>query len=338
MSALSLRYAGVAYFDRTRPLELGEVVPEGIDLEFVGFDNVGELFRRMAQEADFEVSEMSLSTLCMMVSRGDDRLVGIPVFPSRAFRQSQIYVHAGAGIEKPQDLAGRRVGVPEYQMTAALWIRAVLEHDYGVPPSAVRWQTGGLKTPAYQERFHHDLPEGVTLERIPADKALEPMLAAGELDALIHAHQPDEFRAGNPAVARLFPDYRAVERDYYGRTGLFPIMHTVVVRRDVYDANPWIARSLLDAFEEAKRRARERLRDQDTLAVMHPWLAAELDCVKAEFGGDPFAYGLEANRKVLEATTQYSFEQGLSVRKLDPAELFAAETHGWTASEDEPRA
>ena len=147
MSALKLRYAGVSYLDRTRAIERGEVQPEGVELEFVEFTRVGDLFRRMVQDAEFEVAEMSLSTLSMLVGRGDDRLVGIPVFPSRAFRHSQIYVHRSSGIREPADLAGRRIGVPEYQMTAAVWIRAHLEHEYGVPPSAIRWQTGGLEDP-----------------------------------------------------------------------------------------------------------------------------------------------------------------------------------------------
>lgn len=338
MNALSLRYAGVSYLDRTRAIERGEVQPDGVELSFVEFTRVGDLFRRMVQDAEFEVAEMSLSTLCMLVSRGDDRLVGIPVFPSRAFRHSQIYVHRSSGIREPADLAGRRIGVPEYQMTAAVWIRAHLEHEYGVPPSAIRWQVGGLKTPEYQERLSHGVPDDVTLERIPADRALEPMLAAGELDGMIHAHAPDPFREGNPDVVRLFPDYRAVEADYFRRTRVFPIMHTVVVRRDVYEASPWVARALLDAFEESKRRGRARLRDMDTLAVMHPWLADEVDTVTEAFGGDPFAYGFGANLHVLEALAGYSHEQGLSARRVDPHEVFAPETHDWVAPSGEPRA
>ncbi len=334
MTDLSITYAGAEYLDRTRALQFGLVSPEGVDLTYLPINNVGELFRRMAQDAEFDVSEMSMSTLMVMVSQGDDRLVGIPVFPSRAFRHSQIYIHARSGIQEPEDLAGRNVGVPEYQMTAALWQRALLQHEYGVAATDVHWWTGGLKTSEYHERHHHSLPEGVTLDRIPADKALEPMLEAGEIDAILHAHAPESFRDGSPNVARLFPNYRDEEMDYYRRTGLFPIMHTVVVRRDIYEANPWIVESLLDAFEASKQLGYARMRDLDTLAIGHPWAADEWDSVRAEFGGDPFAYGFEANLDLLEAMTQYSEEQGLSDRKLDPIELFAPEAVAWQPTTD----
>lgn len=335
MTDLSITYAGAEYLDRMRALQFGFVKPAGVDLTYLAINQVGELFRRMAQDAEFEVSEMSMSTLMVMVSQGDDRLIGLPVFPSRAFRHSQIYINAGSGIERPEDLAGCNVGVPEYQMTAALWQRALLQHEYGVGAESVHWWTGGLKTPEYHERHHHGLPPGVTLDRIPIDKALEPMLDAGEIDALFHAHAPDSFRAGSPNVRRLFPDYRQVEMDYYRRTRLFPVMHTVVVRRDVYEANPWIVVSLLDAFEASKQMGYARMRDLDTLAIGHPWAAAEWDDVRAEFGGDPFMYGYEANLALLEAMTVYSFEQGLSDRKLSPEELFAPEAIAWRPEADE---
>lgn len=328
MNPVRMRYAGVSYYDRTRALERGEVRPDGVDLEFVTVDEPAKHFGRMAQHAEFEASEMSLSTHVLMLSRGEDRLVGIPAFPSRAFRHGQVYVNARAGIRRPADLAGRRVGIPEYQMTAALWIRAFLQHDYGVTPDMLEWRVGGLRRPGYVERLRHDPPEGVSIERIPDDMALEPMLAAGELDALVTTGAPEAFRRGN-GVERLFPDHRRVEREYYQRTGLFPIMHLVVIRRDVYDANPGIAVSLLAAFEESKRRAAARLRAMGTLAVMHPWLPGELADVRECFGGDPFAYGVDANRRDLEALVRYSAEQGLAARDLDLEELFAPETWDW---------
>jgi 4,5-dihydroxyphthalate decarboxylase len=333
MADLRLRYAGVSYYDKTRALERGEVVPEGIELDYVRFEHVGELFRMMAQDPDsFDAAEMSLSTLTMLVSRGDDRLVGIPVFPSKAFRHSQVYVNSAAGIERPEDLAGRRVGIPEYQMTAAVWIRAFLEHDYGVTPRDVLWLTGGLYTPHYQERLHHEIPPGVRIELIPEGKTLIEMLDSGEIDALATAQQPQPFTQDTGRVRRLFPDYRAVEEDYLRRTGLFPIMHTVVLSRRVYEEQPWVARSLLEAFEEAKRVGRARLRNLDTLAVMHPWIAAELDELKGlfeRFGGDPFVYGVGPNRHVLEALLDYSLEQGLSEQRVAVDALYAAETLDW---------
>lgn len=317
-----------------RALQFNLIQPEGIDLEYLVLNNVGELFRRMAQDAEFDVAEMSMSTLMVMTAQGDDRLVGIPIFPSRAFRHSQIYIHAGSGIERPEDLRGRNIGVPEYQMTAALWQRALMQHDFGVSPDEMMWWTGGLKTPEYTERRHHELPGAVQLKRIPEDKALEGMLESGELDALFHAHAPDPFRAGSPKVARLFPDYRQVESDYFRAHQMFPVMHTVVVNRRIYDEHPWVVTALLDAFEESKRLGYERMRDQDTLGICHPWPAAELDAITEQFGGDPFVYGFENNRNLLEAMTTYSHEQGLSGHKLSPEELFAPEALSWEPRQD----
>ncbi len=330
---MHLRYAGVSYYDKTRALQLGEVSPAGVELEYVEFDNVGDLFRVMAQDpTSFDASEMSFSTLTMMVSRGDQRLVGIPVFPSKAFRHSQVYVHADSGIERPEDLRGRRVGIPEYQMTAAVWIRAFLQEDYGVAPHEIHWLTGGIDTPDFRERLHHDPPPGVTIDLIPAGKTLYGMLASGEIDALATARAPTPFIDGSGTTRRLFPDYRAVEQDYLKRTGIFPIMHTVVIQRELYEAHRELPLALLTAFEEAKHIGRHRLRDMDTPAVMHPWIADELDQLKEPFarlGGDPFTYGIGPNRHVLEALLRYSHEQGLSDRKVEIEEIYAPETLDW---------
>jgi 4,5-dihydroxyphthalate decarboxylase len=330
---LELTYAGASYYDKTRALELGELSPDGIELDYVRFEHVGELFRAMAQTPErFSAAEMSLSTLAMLISRGDDRLVGIPVFPSKAFRHSQVYVNVDSGIEKPEDLRGRRVAVPEYQMTAAVWIRAFLEHDYGVSPREIHWLTGGLVTPQYEERLHHDAPPGVTIDLIPQGRTLLEMLDSGEIDGLTTAQQPQTFTAGSGRVRRLFPDYRSVEEDYLRRTGYFPIMHTVVVQRELYETNRWVAVALLEAFEKAKHLARARLRNLDTLAIMHPWIAAELEELKepfGSFGGDPFAYGISPNRHVIDALLGYSYEQGLSDRKVTVEDIYAAETLDW---------
>jgi 4,5-dihydroxyphthalate decarboxylase len=321
---LQLTFASYIYLDRTRALSTGQVTPAGIDLNHQVVD-IGELFRRMAQHASFDVAEMSTSTYMLMRGQGDERLVGLPVFLSRAFRHNMVYVNADAGIERPEDLKGKNVGVPEYQMTAALWIRAFLEHDYGVKPSDIRWWYGGIEQPGYTERREHDPPPGVHLEPIPQDKALVPMLEAGELDAYVTAGMPRAFRERSPKIRRLFPNWRAVERDYFVRTGFFPIMHMTVVRRDVYERHPWVVESLMDAFVDAKRRGLDRLRNLGALAVTLPWIAADFEEIDELFGGDPFPYGFEQNRAILEAMTQYSYEQGLTPRKLDPAELFAPE-------------
>jgi len=324
MGRLRLTYAGEAHFDRTRLLETGEVQPAGIELTYIEV-GVRELFRRMAQFAEFDVSEMSVSTMLMMLSRGDDRLVGIPVFPSRHFRHRQIYVRADSGIGEPRDLTGRRVGVPEYQMTAALWVRAVLEHDYGVAPRDLLWHQGGLNEPVFAERLRHDPPPGVRIEPVARGATLAEMLEAGELDAIISSQPPRQFREGSPSVRRLFSDYRRVEREYYERTGFLPIMHMVVMRRDVYEANRWIAVSLLEAFTRSRARGYAQLHDPDVPPVTHPWWQAELEELDRLFGGDPFRYGLAANAEILEAMTSYSYEQGLSTRKIAPEELFAPE-------------
>lgn len=324
MAALRLAYAGYSYLDRTRALELGTVSPAGIELDVQRVD-ITELFRRAARFAEWDACEMSMSTYLMMVADGDDRLVGLPVFPSRAFRHSMIWVNATSGIRSPEDLRGKSVGLPEYQMTAALWIRAFLEHDYGVRPSDVHWWYGGMHSPGYKERRAHSPPAGVSLRRIPPDRALVEMFEAGDLDALI-TFDPARLRGKAPRITRLFPDYRAVEEDYFRRTALFPIMHLVAVRRDVYEANRWVAASLLEAFVESKRVGRERLHDVNALAVSLPWVEDELDRAEELFGGDPFRYGFEQNRAVLEAMTRYAHEQRLTARALDPEELFAPET------------
>ena len=322
---LPLAFGGVEYLDRTHALASGEVTPVGVDLNFQTLA-ISELFRRMCLHAEFEAAELSLSSYMIMRSHGDERFVAIPVFPARAFRQRQIYVNPDSGIEKPEDLSGKRVGLREYQITAALWMRAFLQHDYGIEPGSIRWRYGGVETPYWAERLEHPPPPGVEIERIPADRSLSDLLESGELDALALTHAPRLFREGSPKIRRLFPDYRQVEEDYFRRTGLFPIMHTVVIRRDVYEANRWLAVSLLRAFEESKAVGRRRTHDMDVLAVSDPWWEPELESVDALFRGDPFPYGFSANATALEAVTQYSFEQGLSGRKLDPAELFAPET------------
>lgn len=325
--ALPLTYAAAfTYLDRTRALEFGEISPEGIDLDFRNV-RVDELFRVVAQDPDaYDVAEMSLCTYMMMRAGGDDRLVAIPVFPSRVFRHNMVFVNTEHGIDAPEELKDKKVGLGEYQMTAALWVRAALEHDYGVKPSDIDWYYGGYWTPAYEERHEHEAPPGVSLTRIPPDRAIRPMFLDGELDAVL-TFDPHPYKLLAPRIRRLFTNYREVELDYFRRTGFFPIMHTVVVRRAVHEANPWIATSMLEAFIRSKRLGLERLRDVGALAVTVPWVEHELEQVAELFGSDDaFPYGLEQNRKILEAMTQYAHEQGLTDRKLSPEELFAPET------------
>ncbi len=324
MSRLALTLAGVDYLDRTGPLVHGEVVPEGIDLNYIVL-NIGELFRRASQHTEFDACEFSLSTYMVMRSRGDDRYIGIPVFPARAFRHRAIYVNPESGIETPEDLDGRSVGCREYQQSASMWARAILQHDHGVLPENVHWRYGGIESSIWLERLEHELPPHIRYDRISADKSLIGMLEANELDAVITPATPKRFREGSPLIRRLFQEYETVERAYWERTGVFPIMHLIVIRKDVYEANRWIATSLVRAFEQAKQAGLAKLRHPDILAVGDPWWESEWEEVDITFGGDAFPYGFEANLKTLEAATLYSYEQGLSPRKLDPEELFAPE-------------
>jgi 4,5-dihydroxyphthalate decarboxylase len=327
MTKVSITYGGVNYLDRTAALQTGAVSPAGVDFNYVTVDGIGDLFRRVAQFAEFDAAEFSASTYFLMHGRGDKRFVALPIFPSRAFRHSQVYINSKVGIARPEDLAGRNVGILDYQMTAAVWVRAFLEHDFGVKPKDVKWWTGGLYTPDFAERAPMKLPEGVELKRIPANETLEHMLLSGELHALVTTEPPKAFLAGHPDVVRLFPDHRKVEQQYFQRTGFFPIMHLVVLRREIYERNRWIAVSLVEAFEAAKKMGKERMHYQGAYAVGLPWLGAEIEELDRQFNGDAFPYGVQKNRPILEEMVKYAHEQGFTSHKLDVDELFAPETY-----------
>jgi 4,5-dihydroxyphthalate decarboxylase len=235
-------------------------------------------------------------------------------------------VNAAAGIAQPADLAGRTVGTPEYQMTAPVWIRGILADDYGVPVDGVTYATGGLEEPGRPEKLALDLPAGIRVERIGPDRTLSAMLAAGEIDALYTARAPSSFRDGSGKVRRLFEDFPLVEREYFRRTRIFPIMHTVVIRRDVYARHRWVAQSLAKAFAAAQRAAYEDLAHTAALKTMLPWLTAYVEETRREMGDDFWPYGLSKNRDALATFLRYSHEQGLSRRRLEPEELFAPET------------
>jgi 4,5-dihydroxyphthalate decarboxylase len=312
-------------YDRTRAIFDGRVRPDGIDLTCLDLP-VEETFFRMLRHHEFDVAEMSLSSYVVSCFAADPPFIAIPVFPSRFFRHSCIYVNAAAGIARPQDLAGRTVGTPEYQMTAPVWIRGILADDHGVPVDGVMYATGGLEEPGRPEKLALDLPPSIRIRRIGPDQTLSAMLAAGEIDALYTARAPSSFTAGDGRVRRLFEDFAAVERDYFRRTGTFPIMHTVVIRRDVYQRRRWIAQSLTKAFVEAQRRAYDDLAQTAALAVMLPWLVAHLEETRREMGRDFWPYGFAPNAGTLATFLRYSHEQGLSPRRLAPEDLFAPET------------
>jgi len=326
---LQLTYGGLTYLDRNWALQVGEVEPEGIDLNYAAIAEVGSLFRRMAQFAEFDVAEMSLSTLIMLVARGDKRLVGLPVFPSRTFRHAFLYVRDDSGIEQPKDLIGKRVGVQDYQATAYVWQRALLQNEFGVAPGQFSWHVGGLDVPSPLHRMSHDPPPGVEILHLPPEATLEGWLREGELDAVFTPEDLISTSSSKPNWHRLFPDYERREREFFAQTGFFPIMHCVVMRREVYEKNPWIAANLFDAFQRSKDRGYARMRDLSAPALTLPDLPRSLSELDEIFNGDAFPYGYTANARILEAITQYSFEQGLAVRKVDPKELFAAELMPW---------
>lgn len=312
-------------YDRTRALRWGLVEAEGIDLNYLCMP-VEETFWRTARFREFDVSEMSMGSYLIRRAKGIDDLVAIPAFPSRMFRHAYYFVHAGSGITRPEQLKGRRMGVPEYQITAAVWMRGILEHDFGVAPRDVSWHSGGLFEPGRIEKQHISLPEGVVLEPIPQGRTLSEMIATGEVDSLITARAPVTFRDGTGRVARLFPNFRDVERDYFRRTRIFPIMHTVVIKREVVDAHPWVPMNLYKAFCAAKDEFVRSFDDDSAMRLMLPGLVAELEEARDLMGEDFWPYGLEPNRHVLQTLMDYAREQGLLEKPLELHSLFAPET------------
>lgn len=312
-------------YDRTSALLDGRIQPDGIDLNYLNMP-VEETFFRMLRHREFEVAEMSLSSYVMSLFRPDPPFIAIPVFPSRAFRHSSIFVNVASGIRAPADLAGRRVGTPEYQMTAGVWIRGILADEYRVPVDGVTYYTGGEEEPGRPEKQPLELPERIRVHRIGAAQTLAAMLASGEIDALYTARMPSSFLHRDGRVARLFEDFVAVEQDYFRRTRIFPIMHTVVIRRDVYARAPWVAQSLCKAFRAAQQATYADLYETAALKAMLPWLTAHVEETRREMGEDYWPYGLGPNRGVLETFLRYSLDQGLSKELLTPEQLFAPET------------
>ena len=324
MSKLKLTF-GCWNYDRTRALMDGSVLPDGIDLNYLNMP-VEETFFRMLRHQEFDVAEMSLSSYSVSMGRENRPFVAIPVFPSRFFRHSCIYVNANSGIHEARDLIGKRVGNPEYQMTAPVWIRGILSDHYGVPVDSVTYFTGGEEEPGRSEKIKLDLPPNIKVQSIGPEQTLAQMLLDGEIDALYTARMPSSFLKGGGKVKRLFDDYEQVERNYFRETGIFPIMHTVAIRREVYEANRWIARSMMKALEESQRRTYADLYETAALKTMLPWLTSHVEQVKREMGEDFWPYGFEKNEKTLKTFLRYHFEQGLSKRLLRPEELFAPES------------
>ncbi len=324
MSKLRMSF-GCWNYDRTRALMDGRVQPDGIDLNYLDMP-VEETFFRMLRNKEFDVAEMSLSSYTVSLFSEARPFIAIPVFPSRFFRHSCIYVNAASGIKTPKDLIGRRIGNPEYQMTAPAWIRGILQDEFAVPIDSVTYVTGGEEEPGRSEKLKLDLPPNIKVERIGPTQTLSAMLASGEIDALYTARMPSTYVGGSGKVKRLFENYVDIEKAYFRKTKIFPIMHTVVIRREVYEQNRWVAQALYKAFGAAQAETYRDLNETAALKAMLPWLNAHVEEARAEMGDDYWPYGLEKNQTALDTFLRYSFEQGLSKRKLNPVDLFAPET------------
>ncbi|HXN14172.1 MAG TPA: PhnD/SsuA/transferrin family substrate-binding protein, partial [Candidatus Acidoferrales bacterium] len=298
-------------YDRTQPLIDGRVEPEGVDLTFIPL-RPGETFWRMLNHGEFDASEMSLSSYTILRSEGDTRFIAIPVFPSRVFRHSAVYLHADSKIEKPQDLKGKRVGVADYQMTAAVWVRGFLMSDYDVRPEDISWVIG---RPVRTIKP----PDGIRCEFMRPDTTLEAMLERGEIDALASVMIPKTL---GTTVRRLFSDPRKVEREYYERTRIFPIMHTFVLKKRLYEQNPWLAISFYRAFCRARDIAYHWMYDTDALTVSLPWVIDELEATRKIFGPEIWDYSIEGSRPTLDALVRHLDEQKLTRRKMTVEELF----------------
>jgi 4,5-dihydroxyphthalate decarboxylase len=308
-------------YDRTRALFDGRVGIEGCEVVAVPHEPE-EAFHRAFKFQEYDVTELSLSSHTLVTARGENHYVGVPAFVSRLFRHSSIYIRTDRGIRTPQDLRGKTVGTPEYQMTAALWVRGILEDEYGIRPSEVHWRNGGLEEAGREERATLKLPPEIDLKAIPHDRTLSDMLEKGEIDAVIAARAPSCYDRGAPNVDRLFPDYPAVEKEYFRRTGIFPIMHLIGVRKSIAEKHPWLPVNVLKAFNAAKALCMHEKSEIGHLFTTLPWPIAAFKEAVALMGDDYWSYGFAPNRKTLDAITRYSHEGGLSARRVQPEELF----------------
>ena len=324
MPKLDLSIA-VGDYDRVRPLIDGAVGIDGVAPLFMTLEPE-EVFFRAFRHAEFDIAELSLSSFTVRTARGDNPYVGVPVFVSRAFRHSGIYIRTDRGIRAPADLKGRRIGLAEYQLTANVWIRAFLDDDFGVTPASVEWVRGGIEEPGRPEKIAIRLPADVRLTDAPPGRSLSEMLLAGEIDALIGPRTPSAMAVPGSNVGWLFPDPRAAAIDSYRRTGNFPIMHLIGVRRTLVERHPWLPAAVLKAFERAKAVAFARLADTSASKVMLPFLDQQLTEAQALLGPDPWPYGVEANRRCLEYFLAQHHRQGLSDRLVPLSDLFPPST------------
>jgi len=329
MAKLKLSFA-CALYDRMQPLYAGEVQPDGIDLNFIPIEEPRPIFDRMSGGQEFDVAEYSSSEFVQRYANKQCPFVALPIFPSRAFRHGFIAVNRRSGINSPKDLEGKRIGVPLYTMTAAIFIRGLLQHEYGVDFSKVHWVQGAMNT-----AFAHGNPtvlpllKPVSIEDNKSGKSLSELISEGAIDATLGTSLPESIRR-NPDVQRLFPDYVQEEKDYYQRTRIYPIMHLVAIRRDIYERYPFVATSLFDAMVKSKKIALDRMFNLRALRYMTPWLMRDIDEIYEHFKGDPWPYGVEPNRPTLEALVQYLADQSLIAAPVPVDDLFVP-TYGGKA-------
>ncbi len=321
MANVKLTFASGLY-DRVLPLFTGDVKPDGIDLEFVRIDAPREIFDRMAGKAEFDLAEFSSSEFISRYSQGDRTFVAIPVFPSRVFRHGMISINKKSGVRVPKDLEGRRVGVPLYTMTAAIWIKGHFQHQFGCDITKIKWVQGSInETGAHGEPTLMPLTRPVDIVNKPDGVSLGDMLEAGEIDAVIGTSLPNAIKT-NPDIVRMFPDYKNIEKELWIKDRIWPIMHLIAIKREAYEANPFIAQSLYDAFRESKRQSLAVMKKLQSLRYMLPWLPADLDEIEELFDGDPWPYGVEENRPTLEAMMQYLHEQYLIEKPIPVEDIF----------------
>lgn len=312
-------------YDRNRPLVDGEVQIDGVDPVFMLLEPE-EIFFRAFRHAEFDVSELSLSTFTVKCAQGDNPYVGVPVFPSRAFRHTSIYIRTDRGIRGPADLKGRRIGLGEYQLTANVWARAILEDEYGVPPSEITWVRGGVEQLGRVEKVSFELPPGVRLEAAPADRTLSQLLAEGAIDGLIGPRMPSCYAQGHPHVGWLFADPVTAASAWYRKTRIFPVMHVLGVKRELAGAHPWLPAALLKAFQRSKELCLARLADTSATKATLPFVEEQLKAARDLIGADYWSYGVEGNRAGLDYFLDHHHRQGLSARRVAVEELFHPST------------
>ena len=319
MTKLKLSIATTDY-DHFRDFRVGDVRAEGIDHNWL---NLGhhECFARFTANREFDVSEISFAKFSAQVTRENSDIIGLPVICSRLFRFSSFYVNKKSGIKTIQDLRGKKVGSPEWAHSAAVYMRGWMHNEMGVSLQDVHWIQAGANAAGREEKVELNLPEGVQLTRIK-DKSLSELLSSGEIDCAIIARPPTCFLEGHPDIIRLFPNFLEMEEEYYDRTKVYPIMHIIAMRKSILDENPWVARNLMNAFQESKRRSLERLFDPAVSRYPLPWLASYARRMRDKFEGDPFPYGIEENRPTWEQMSLYTFQQGIAHRQFTPEEIF----------------